>query len=62
MDGREAVIKETPFEIWEWESRADFEFWWEAHSRAFHRFSVDDPEKWEEVAKLVEKFQRENPQ
>lgn len=45
-----------------WKDRAEFEAWWRENVTEFNRLSVDDPEEWERVAKLVEQFQRENPQ
>jgi hypothetical protein len=45
-----------------WKDRAAFEKWWRENVTEFNRLSVTDPDEWERVAKLVEKFQRENPQ
>lgn len=45
-----------------WKDRAEFEEWWHENVTAFNRLSTADPAEWERVAKLVEKFQKDNPQ
>ena len=44
-----------------WKDRAAFNKWWMKNSRAHNRLAVTNPDEWERVAKIIEKFQMENP-
>lgn len=39
-----------------WKDRAEFEIWWSANVIEFNRLAVDDPEEWERIAQVIEKF------
>ena len=43
-----------------WQNRAEWNAWWDANSMAHNRLAVANPEAWEKIAQVIERFHKEN--